>query len=132
MVGDSSRHGRCYLLGAIETGVRCTKVIGRTDQVHRVVQRQSLARQSPTPTRQRRKAFAERGVEPVTVGRRITPPTADSDRSVPVSVHSAPQYLDAGHAYLSGDSPLAPAFSHRGSVHGALAGLQSANLGGCH
>jgi hypothetical protein len=68
----------------------------------------------------------------VTVGRRITPPTTASDRSMPVSVHSAPQYPDACHANLAGDSPLAPAFSHRGSVHGALAGLQSANPDGCH
>jgi hypothetical protein len=44
-----------------------------------------------------------------------------------VSVHSAPQYLDACHAYLAGDSLDAPAFSHYGSVHGALAGSHSAN-----
>ena len=68
----------------------------------------------------------------VSVGRRITPPTADSDRSVPVSVHSAPQYPDACHADLAGDSPRAPAFSHHGSVHGALADLQSANHDGSH
>jgi hypothetical protein len=49
-----------------------------------------------------------------------------------VSVHSAPQYLDACHAYLAGDSPYSLAFSHRGNVHGALASSQSANLGGCH
>ncbi len=36
-----------------------------------------------------------------TVGRRITPPTAAPNRSVPVSVHSAPQYSGAGHAYLA-------------------------------
>jgi uncharacterized protein YuzE len=68
----------------------------------------------------------------VTVDRRITPPTAVPERSVPVSVHSAPQCPDACHADRAGDSPDAPAFSHRGSVHEALADWQSAHRGGCH
>ena len=38
-------------------------------------------------------------IELVTVDRRITPPTAGPERSVQVSLHSAPQYSDAGHAY---------------------------------
>jgi transposase InsO family protein len=68
----------------------------------------------------------------VTVERRITPPPAVSERRMPVSVHAAPQYSDACHAYLAGDSPLAPAFSHRGSVHEALADCCSANRGDHH
>jgi transposase InsO family protein/transposase len=68
----------------------------------------------------------------VTVERRITPPPAVPERRMPVSVHTAPQYPDACHAYLAGDSPLAPAFSHRGSVHEALADCCSANRGDHH
>src|SRR5262245_27150013 len=44
-------------------------------------------------------APATGAVMPVAVGRRVTPPAAVPDRSMPVSRHSAPQYLDAGHAY---------------------------------
>src|SRR5215467_10630808 len=58
----------------------------------------------------------------VTVERRIAPPPAVPERSVPVSEHSAPQCLDAGHAYRAGDRPHAPASSHRGSVHAARGG----------
>src|SRR5215510_8071074 len=68
----------------------------------------------------------------VTVERRIAPPPAVPERRMPVSVHAAPQYPDACHADLAGDSPLAPAFSHRGSVHAALANYCSANRGGHH
>src|SRR5262245_37282520 len=50
----------------------------------------------------------------VTVDRRIAPPTAVPERSMIVSCHAAPQYLGACHAYLAGDSPLAPVFSHHG------------------
>jgi hypothetical protein len=57
----------------------------------------------------------------VTVERRIAPPPAAPERSVPVSEHSAPQCSDAGHAYRAGESPHAPASSHRGSVRAALA-----------
>src|SRR5262245_14221602 len=39
----------------------------------------------------------------VTVERRIAPPPAVPERSVPVSEHSAPQCPDAGHAYRAGD-----------------------------
>src|SRR5688572_20276731 len=59
-------------------------------------------------------AQATGAILPVAVGRRITPPAAVPDRSVPVFVHSAPQYLDACHAYPAGDSPCSPASSHRG------------------
>src|SRR5262245_43996668 len=62
----------------------------------------------------------------VTVDRRIAPPTAAPERSVPVSGHSAPQCPDAGHAYPAGDNLHTPAFSHRGSVHEALADCYSA------
>ena len=55
-------------------------------------------------------ALAHGQVKPVTVGRRITPPTAVPERSVPFRLHSAPQYPDACHAYLAGDSPLLPRF----------------------
>ena len=63
----------------------------------------------------------------VTVGRRIAPPTAAPERSVPVSGHSAPQCPDVCHAYPAGDSLHTPAFSHRGSVHEALASCYSAH-----
>src|SRR6266702_2015270 len=65
----------------------------------------------------------------VTVDRRIPPPTAVPERGVIVSSHTAPQYPGACHAYLAGDSPRAPVFSHHGSAHGALANWCSANLG---
>ena len=42
-----------------------------------------------------------------------------------LSPHAAPQYPDACHADLAGDSLLAPAFSHRGNVHAALAGSRA-------
>ena len=56
-----------------------------------------------------------------TVDRRITPPTAAPDRSVQVSLHSAPQYSDAEHAYLPGDTHPFPGFSRHGNVHVGLA-----------
>jgi len=62
----------------------------------------------------------------VTVERRIAPPPAVPERGVRVSSHTAPQCPDACHAYRAGDSLHAPAFSHHGNVHGALAGWQSA------
>jgi transposase InsO family protein len=68
----------------------------------------------------------------VTVERRIAPPPAVPERGVIVSSHTAPQYPGACHAYLAGDSPRAPVFSHHGSVHGALANWCSANLGDHH
>jgi len=67
-----------------------------------------------------------------TVGRRITPPTAATERSMKLSPHAAPQYPDACHAYLSGDSLHTPAFSRRGNVHEALANWCSANCGDPH
>ena len=66
----------------------------------------------------------------VTVERRIAPPPAAPDRRMMVSSHAAPQYPDACHAHLAGDNRHAPAFSHHGSVHGALADSRSANRGG--
>src|SRR4029450_12830802 len=56
----------------------------------------------------------------VTVDRRIAPPTAAPERRVILSHHAAPQCPEACHAYLAGDIRDAPAFSHHGSVHGAL------------
>src|ERR671918_1520460 len=53
----------------------------------------------------------------VTVDRRIAPPTAAPDRRMIVSSHAAPQYPDACHAHLAGDTPFVPTFSHHGSVH---------------
>src|SRR5262245_44397818 len=54
---------------------------------------------------------------PVTVDRRIAPPTAAPERSVPVSVHSAPRCPDACHAYQPGGSHRVPGSSHYGNVH---------------
>ena len=68
----------------------------------------------------------------VTVERQIAPPPAVPERRMPVSGHAAPQYPDACQAYLAGDSPHTPAFSHRGRVHGALADCCSASRGGHH
>ena len=56
----------------------------------------------------------------VTVDRRIAPPTAAPERRMILSHHAAPQCPDACHAYQAGDTRDAPAFSHHGSVHGAL------------
>jgi transposase len=70
----------------------------------------------------------------VTVERRIAPPPAVPERGVMVSSHPAPQCRDAWHAYGAGGSRHAPACSHRGRVHGALAGWPSAyrvDLHGC-
>src|SRR5207247_9395476 len=71
--------------------------------------------------------LTNREVGPVTVDRRITPPTAAPERSMRLSPHAAPQYPDAYHAYRAGHSPGAPAFSRGGSVHAALADWQSAH-----
>src|SRR6266536_14413 len=75
----------------------------------------------------RRYPLADVQVEPVTVDRRITPPTAAPERSMRLSPHAAPQYPDAYPAYRAGNSPGAPAFSRGGSVHAALADWQSAH-----
>src|SRR5919201_6407786 len=76
--------------------------------------------------------LARREVVTVTVGRRVTPPTTAPKRRMKLSPHAAPQYLDACHAYLAGGSLGAPAFSHYGSVHEALADSQSAHRGDYH
>src|SRR5215471_10150268 len=76
--------------------------------------------------------LADVEVEPVTVGRRVTPSTTAPKRRMKLSPHAAPQYLDACHADLAGGSLGAPAFSHYGSVHEALADSQSAHRGACH
>src|SRR5215831_3861257 len=68
----------------------------------------------------------------VTVERWIAPPPAVPERGVIVSSHTAPQYPGACHAYLTGDSPHAPVFSHHGSAHGALANWCRAHLGDHH
>src|SRR5262249_61625369 len=81
------------------------------------------------PVSYRRDALADVEGKPVTVERRIAPPTAASERSMRLSPHAAPQYPDACHAHRAGDSPYASAFSHCGSVHAALADWQSANRG---
>src|SRR5215470_15368094 len=79
-----------------------------------------------------RHALAKVQVQPVTVGRRVTPSTAAPKRRMKLSPHAAPQYLDACHADLAGGRLGAPAFSHDGSVHAALADAQSAHRGACH
>src|SRR5215510_8484461 len=84
------------------------------------------------PSPDRGDMLAEAQVDAVTVDRRIAPPTAAPERRVWLSPHAAPQYSDACHADLAGDNPHAPAFSHRGNVHAALVGSQSANHGGDH
>jgi hypothetical protein len=84
------------------------------------------------PPSHRRDMLSDGQVEAVTVDRRIAPPTAASERSMRLSPHAAPQYPDACHAHRAGDSPYAPAFSHCGSVHVALADWQSANRGDYH
>ena len=65
---------------------------------------------------------------PVTVDRRITPPTAASERSMIVSCHAAPQCSDTCHAYLPGGVQLGPGFSRRGSVHVRLGDWHSGHL----
>src|SRR5215475_11101936 len=84
------------------------------------------------PTPDRRYPLTDVQVEPVTVGRRVTPSTTAPKRRMKLSPHAAPQYLDACHADLAGGSLGAPAFSHYGSVHEALADSQSAHRGACH
>ena len=76
-----------------------------------------------------KEAIAETGSCTVTVDRRIAPPTAAPERRVKVSLHTAPQYGDACHAYLPGDVPLAPGSSHHGNVHVRLAGWHSESSG---
>ena len=133
MIRDASGHRRCGpATGGGQTRMWRAKIIDGPDEIHTVLQRQRTARQCTPAACQRGQPLTERGVEPVTVGRRIAPPTAASERRVRLSPHAAPQYPDACHADLAGDSLLAPAFSHRGNVHAALAGSQSANHGGDH
>jgi hypothetical protein len=90
MVGDPSRHGRCpgdrcrarRLGSKAETRVIRAKVIDRANQVHPVLQRQRVTCERPTAAGQGCQALPKRGVEPVTVGRRIAPPTAAPERRV--------------------------------------------------
>src|SRR5215831_10783916 len=91
----------------------------------------ALAERADPPSHCRH-ALAGVQVEAVTVGRRVTPSTAAPKRRMKLSPHAAPQYLDACHADLAGGSLGAPAFSHYGSVHAALADSQSAHRGDCH
>src|SRR5215216_206831 len=63
----------------------------------------------------------------VTVDRRITPPTAASERSMIVSCHAAPQCADACHAYQPGDTLRVPGSSHHGNVHVRLGGWYNAS-----
>src|SRR5215470_17800206 len=63
----------------------------------------------------------------VTVDRRITPPTAASERSMIVSCHAAPQCAEACHAYQPGDTPCVPGSSHHGNVHVWLGGCYNAS-----
>ena len=84
------------------------------------------------PAADRGHALADIEIQSVTVGRRVTPSTAAPKRRMKLSPHAAPQYLDACHAYLAGGSLGAPAFSHYGSVHEALADSQSAHRGDYH
>jgi len=65
-----------------QTLIRRAEVIDSADQVHAMLQGQCAARQRPSSARQRRQAFAEGRVEPVTVDRRIAPPTAAPERRV--------------------------------------------------
>src|SRR6266536_531527 len=69
---------------------------------------------------------------PVTVDRRITPPTAASERSMIVSCHAAPQCADAGHAYQPGDTPRVPGSSRHGNVHVRLGGWYNVSSVGLH
>ena len=82
MVSDPRRHSRRGLLGAGQTRMRCAKVIDRAYHEHPLVQRPGVASQRPATPRQRREAFPKRGIEPVTVDRRIAPPTAAPERRV--------------------------------------------------
>ena len=133
MIGNASSHRRGPLAtGMGQTRMRCTEIIDRPEQIHAMLQRQRAACQRAASTGQRRQTLPKRRVQPVTVGRRVAPPTTAPERRVWLSPHAAPQYRDACYANLAGDSPCSRAFSHRGSVHGALARLPSAHPGGCH
>jgi hypothetical protein len=70
--------GYCWRRGAhrAETRMRGTKIIHRADQIHPVLYGHRAACQRPTSTRQRCQTLTKGRVEPVTVDRRITPPTA--------------------------------------------------------
>jgi hypothetical protein len=127
-----ARHRLQLWQGQAQAGMGQNKIVVCVEQSQLLTQSRFVFAQRVDPTTDRRHMLAKIQMQAVAVGRRVTPPAAVPDRSMPVSRHSAPQYLDACHAYLAGDSLDAPAFSHCGSVHGALAGVQSANLGDCH
>jgi len=78
-------------MAGVETRVRRTKVIDRAHHDHPLVQCQGLTGQRPAPTRQRREAFPERRVEPVTVDGGIAPSISASKPCVPLLRHTAPQ-----------------------------------------
>jgi hypothetical protein len=83
--------------------------------------------------RTRKQRTLQSGPEhPVTVDRRITPPTAASERSMIVSCHAAPQCADAYHAYQPGDTPCVPGFSRHGNVHVRLGGCYNVSSVGLH
>src|SRR5215813_5193053 len=148
MIGQASRHRRGTRpppLGCATTvrdfgsRQRLAKArVGQDEVVIDVKQRQLISharfalaeRVDPAPDR--RHPLTDIEVEAVTVGRRVTPSTTAPKRRMKLSPHAAPQYLDACHADLAGGSLGAPAFSHYGSVHEALADSQSAHRGACH
>ena len=142
MVGELGCHRRGSLLpfapqrglwnGNAQRLMRAYEIEDRILQGEMAPQERALLRMRQGFTHQAPNTLARGEIVTVTVDRRIAPPTAAPERRVWLSPHAAPQYADACHADLAGDNPHAPAFSHRGNVHAALVGSQSANHGGYH
>src|SRR5687768_11640701 len=85
MIRDPSSHGRRrHTAVAPQTGVRSTKIVDGTDQVHSMLQRQGTACQRPAAARQRSQALTKGRVEPLDV-RRVDDPDA---------LRAAPECLD--------------------------------------
>src|SRR2546427_10182785 len=112
--------------------MRQAKVVIALEQHQLLPQALLTLAQRGDPPPNGRHMLAQAEIDAVTVGRRVTPPTTAPKRRMKLSPHAAPQYLDACHADLAGGSLGAPAFSHYGSVHEALADSHSAYRGDYH
>jgi hypothetical protein len=76
-----------------------TEIVVAMEHSHLLLQPVFALAQGADPSPERGHMLPDGAVDPVTVDRRITPPTAVSEGGVKLSLHPAPQYPDACHAH---------------------------------
>ena len=114
MIGDPGGHRWCYRLPSLaQTGMSRAKVIGRPDQIHRMVERECVTRQSPAAAGERGQALPKCRVEPLhrgrsagTTARGCASPTVPRAASLP---QTAPRTMRATTSEVAGT----PADRHR-------------------